>query len=135
MTSLSIKKYRQTNINGGASESPYQLVSEIFKQILGNIAAAKGAVAQNQIEKRTDLLNKAITLIGVLNGSLDFKNGGEISANLASLYEYATHLLFQANLKNSEEPLEEAIQLLLPIRSAWEQIPAAERNKVQFSNN
>jgi len=133
MTRLSIKKYRQTNISNRAEESPYQLVLELFKQVLGNIAAAKGAIAQGNIEKRNELLNQAITLIGVLEGSLDFKQGGEISDNLASLYEYAIHLLFQANLNNTEQELDEALQILLPLRSAWEQIPTEEQNKVNFS--
>ncbi|MDP2559843.1 flagellar export chaperone FliS [Psychrobium sp. 1_MG-2023] len=133
MTRLSIKKYRQASVNTKAEESPYQLVLEIFKQVLGNIAAAKGAIAQNDIEKRNELLNKAITLIGVLDGSLDFDQGGDISNNLASLYEYVIQLLFKANANNSDAELDEAIQLLLPLRSAWEQIPTEEQNKVDFS--
>ena len=103
MTRLSIKKYRQTSVSAKAEESPYQLVSEIFKQILGSIAAAKGAISQNNIEKRNELLNKATVLIGVLEGSLDFEKGGEISTNLAALYEYSVHLIFQANLNNSQQ--------------------------------
>lgn len=133
MTRLSIKKYRQTSINNKAEESPYQLVLELFKQILGNVAAAKGAIAQGNIEKRNELLNQAITLIGVLEGSLDFNQGGEISENLASLYEYAIYLIFQANLNNTEKELDEALQILLPLRTAWEQIPLEEQHKVNFS--
>jgi len=64
---------------------------------------------------------------------LDFKQGGEISDNLASLYEYAIHLLFQANLNNTEKELDEALQILLPLRSAWGQIPTDEQDKVNFS--
>jgi len=134
MTRLSIKKYRQTSISNKAEESPYQLVLELFKQILGNIAAAKGAIAQGDIEKRNKLLNQAITLIGVLEGSLDFEQGGDISNNLASLYEYAIHLLFQANINNSEAELDEALKILLPLRGAWGQIPLDEQNKVGFSH-
>jgi len=133
MTRLSIKKYRQTSISSKAEDSPYQLVLELFKQILGNIAAAKGAIAQNNIEKRNELLNQAITLIGVLEGSLDFSQGGEISDNLASLYEYAIHLLFQANLNNTQAELDDALAILLPLRSAWGEIPPEEQNKVNFS--
>lgn len=133
MTRLSIKKYRQTSINNKAEESPHQLVLELFKQILGNIAAAKGAISQGNIEKRNELLNQAITLIGVLEGSLDFDQGGEISDNLASLYEYAIYLIFQSNLNNTEAELDEALQILLPIRSAWEQIPLEEQSKVSFN--
>jgi flagellar protein FliS len=128
----SIKMYAQNSISGSA-ETPHQLVSTIFRQLLGNIAAAKGAVAQKDIEKRNTLINKATSLIAVLEDSLDFEQGGELSNNLASLYEYCSVLLFKANIENNADKLEEAIQILLPIKSAWDQIPTQERNKVGFT--
>jgi len=134
MSRRSINTYKQTSFSGAADDSPHQLVSAIYRQLLGNVAAAKGAIVQNNFEKRNELISKATMLIGILEQSLDFENGGEISDNLASLYEYATFLLFEANSKNDENKLEEVIQLLLPIKSAWDQIPTEARNKVGFSN-
>ncbi|NRA54664.1 MAG: flagellar export chaperone FliS [Gammaproteobacteria bacterium] len=134
MTRLSIRTYKQTSISGAADNNPHQLVSAIYRQLLGNVAAAKGAINQNDIPKRNELINKAVMLIGVLEQSLDFKTGGEISDNLAALYEYASFLLFEANRHNDSDKLEEVIQLLLPIKSAWDQIPTEERNKVGFVN-
>lgn len=133
MSRLSIKTYKQNSVSGSA-ENPHQLVSAIFRQILGNIAAAKGAITQNDIEQRNTLINKATSLIAVLEDSLDFEKGGELSNNLASLYEYCSILLFKANIENDESKLEEVIQILLPIKSAWDQIPSEERNKSGFSN-
>jgi flagellar protein FliS len=132
MSRLSIKTYRQSSI-GGSAENPHQLVSAIFKQLLGSIAAAKGAIAQKDIEQRNTLINKATSLISVLESSLDFEVEGDLSNNLASLYEYCSLLLFQANIKNDETKLEEVIQILLPIKSAWDQIPVEERNKTGFT--
>ena len=134
MTRLSIKTYKQTSISGAADSNPHQLVAAIYRQLLGNIAAAKGAIAQKDIKKRNELISKAVMLIGILEQSLDFKDGGEISDNLASLYEYSSFLLFEANRHNSTEKLEEVIQLILPIKSAWDQIPTELRNKVGFTN-
>ncbi|MCG7530117.1 flagellar export chaperone FliS [Psychrobium sp. MM17-31] len=133
MSRLSINKYKQNSISGSA-ENPHQLVSAIFRQLLGNVAAAKGAIAQKDIEQRNSLINKATSLIAVLEDSLDFENGGEVSNNLASLYEYCSILLFKANIENDAEKLEEVIQIILPIKSAWDQIPSEERTKVGFSN-
>ncbi len=132
MSRLSINKYKQSSI-GGSAENPHQLVSAIFKQLLGNIAAAKGAILQKNIEQRNTLINKACSLIAVLEDSLDFEQGGELSTNLAALYEYCSVLLFKANIENNEEKLEEVLQILLPIRSAWDQIPVEERNKTGFN--
>jgi len=75
MNKLSINKYKQSSI-GGSAENPHQLVAAIFKQLLGNIAAAKGAILQKNIEQRNKLINKASSLIAVLEDSLDFDNGG-----------------------------------------------------------
>lgn len=132
MSRLSIKTYKQNSVSGSA-ENPHQLVSAIFRQLLGNIAAAKGAIAQNDIEQRNTLINKATSLIAVLEDSLDFDKGGDLSNNLASLYEYCSILLFKANVDNDDTKLEEVIQILLPIKSAWDQIPSEERNKVGFN--
>lgn len=132
MTRQSIKTYTQNSISGTA-DTPHQLVSAIFRQLLGNMAAAKGAIAQNDIEKRNSLINKATSLIAVLEDSLDFELGGELSNNLASLYEYCSLLLFKANIENNAEKLEEAIQIILPLKSAWDQIPTEERNKSGFT--
>ena len=132
MSRLSIKKYKQNSITGSA-ENPHQLVSAIFRQLLGSLAAAKGAISQKNIEQRNTLINKATSLIAVLEDSLDFEQGGDLSSNLASLYEYCSILLFKANINNDETKLEEAIQILLPIKAAWDQIPSDEKNKVGFS--
>lgn len=132
MSRLSIKTYKQNSI-GGSAENPHQLVSAIFRQLLGNIAAAKGAITQKHIEQRNTLINKAISLIAVLEDSLDFEKGGELSDNLAALYEYCSLLLFKANIDNDEQKLEDVIQILLPIKSAWDQIPTEERNKTGFN--
>lgn len=133
MSRTSINKYRQNSVSGSA-ENPHQLVAAIFRQLLGNVAAAKGAIVQNNIEQRNTLINKATSLIAVLEDSLDFENGGEVSNNLASLYEYCSILLFKANIENDAEKLEEVIQIILPIKSAWDQIPSEERTKVGFTN-
>jgi len=132
MSKLSIQTYKQNSV-GGSAESPHQLVTAVFRQILGSVAAAKGAIAQKNIEQRNTLINKATSLIAVLEDSLDFEKGGELSNNLASLYEYCSLLLFKANIENNAEKLEEVIQILLPIKSAWDQIPSEERNKVGFT--
>lgn len=132
MIKRSINSYKQNSI-GGSAENPHQLVAAIFKQLLGNIAAAKGAILQKNIEQRNTLINKASSLIAVLEDSLDFDNGGDLSDNLASLYEYCSILLFKANIESSEAKLDEVLQILLPIKLAWDQIPVEERNKTGFS--
>jgi flagellar protein FliS len=53
---------------------------------------------------------------------LDMENGGELSVNLRSLYEYINFRLLEANSKNSVEILDEVAGLLRNIKEAWDAI-------------
>ncbi len=132
MTHASLKKYQQTNKSSAEQASPYQLVALLFQKLLGNIATAKGAISQNNFDKKGTELSNAIAIIGVLEGSLDFEKGGEISRNLASLYTFCSEQLLIASTDNNIEKLDEIIQILLPIKAGWDSIPLENQNQVSF---
>ncbi|HBY85503.1 MAG TPA: flagellar export chaperone FliS [Colwellia sp.] len=132
MTHASLKKYQQTNKSTAQQASPYQLVAMLFQKLLGNIATAKGAISQNNLDKKGTELSNAIAIIGVLEGSLDFKQGGEVSENLASLYKFCSEQLLVASTNNDPDKLEEVIQILLPIKAGWDSIPLENQTQVSF---
>jgi len=132
MAHASLKKYQQTNIGAAEQASPYKLVAMLFQKLLGNIATAKGAISQNDFAKKGSEISNAIAIIGVLEGSLDFEKGGEISNNLASLYTFCSEQLFEASTDNNVEKLEEIIQILLPIKAGWDSIPLENQTQVCF---
>ena len=132
MAHASLKKYQQTTLSTAQQASPYQLVAMLFQKLLGNIATAKGAIAQNDFEKKGTELSNAIAIIGVLEGSLDFEQGGEVSNNLASLYKFCCEELLTASTTNDIDKLEGIIQILLPIKSGWDSIPLETQSKVSF---
>jgi len=134
MTHASLKKYQQTTRSTAQQASPYQLVAMLFQKLLDNIATAKGAINQNNFAKKGSEISNAIAIIGVLEGSLDFKEGGDVSENLASLYKFCSEQLLEASTNNNIEKLEEVIQILLPIKSGWESIPLDIQNQVSFSD-
>ena len=132
MTHASLKKYQQTNKSTAQQASPYQLVAMLFQKLLDNIATAKGAITQNDFAKKGSEISNAIAIIGVLEGSLDFKQGGEVSENLASLYNFCCEQLLVASTENDIKKLDEIIQILLPIKSGWDSIPFENQNQVSF---
>jgi flagellar secretion chaperone FliS len=73
---------------------------------------------------RPRLLHRAVAILDELRASLDFENGGQIAANLADIYDYASRQLMRANLECKVEPLNEVSHLLREIRGAWMLIPA-----------
>ncbi|MEH6595120.1 MAG: flagellar export chaperone FliS [Colwellia polaris] len=132
MTHASLKKYQQVNKSSAQEASPYQLVALLFQKLLDNIATAKGAIAQKDYAKKGAELSNAIAIIGVLESSLDFKQGGEISNNLASIYLYCSEQLLAASIDNDIDKLNEIAQILIPIKSGWDNIPLDNQDKVSF---
>lgn len=102
--------------------SPHRLIQMLFEGALERIAQAKGAMQQRQIERKGLLINKAIGIVGGLQGSLIEAGDGELTANLDNLYDYMIRRLSQANLKNDIGLLDEVSALLLEIKEAWDQI-------------
>lgn len=132
MTRTSLKKYQQVKKSTAQQASPYQLVAMLFQKLLDNIATAKGAITQKNHEKKGNEISNAISIIGVLEASLDFENGGEISENLASLYRFCSEQLLEASTNNDIDKLNEIAQILIPIKSGWDAIPNEEQNTVSF---
>ncbi|MBA6287426.1 MULTISPECIES: flagellar export chaperone FliS [unclassified Colwellia] len=132
MIHASLKKYQQVNKSTAQQASPYQLVAMLFQKLLDNIATAKGAITQKNYAKKGTEISNAISIIGVLEASLDFKQGGEISNNLASIYVYCSEQLLAASVSNDIDKLNEIAQILIPIKSGWDNIPLDTQQEVSF---
>jgi flagellar secretion chaperone FliS len=102
--------------------SPAQLVLMLYDGALTQIARADEALGEDgDAEAAHQALSKAQTIVTELAVTLDHERGGEVAANLASLYEYCTHLLVEANISKSPAGLGDAANVLRGLRDAWEQ--------------
>ena len=122
--------YRQTSVQTGvAAASPHRLVTMLFDGLLEDIALAKGAIADGQIELKGRALGRAVRIVDEgLRACLDLKAGGQLAADLHELYAYLTKRLTQANLRNDVAALDECKRLVDPLRDAWLAIaPQVER--------
>jgi flagellar protein FliS len=95
---------------------------------LDRIMRAKGCVIRKEYEERHKDIQWTITVIDALRGSLDFQHGGEIAVNLDRLYDYMHRRLYEADINNDVEPLDEVESLLKEIKDAWDAMPDALRN-------
>lgn len=103
--------------------SPHKLILMLFDGAVAAINIAKLDMESGEIAKKGASISKAIDIINNgLQASLDMDEGGELAERLAALYEYMAHRLLFANLKNSTATLDEVLELLISLRSAWEQI-------------
>ncbi len=102
--------------------SPHRLIQMLFEGALERIVQAKGAMLQNQIARKGELIGKAVNIVGGLQGSLNDKEGGDLARNLDSLYDYIIRRLTQANFENDVAMLDECGRLLSELKSGWDAI-------------
>lgn len=120
-----LKEYGKVSVQSGASyASPHRLITMLLDGALEKISSAKGFMQRGEIANKGNYISWAISIIEGLRLSLDADKGGEIADNLNQLYDYMERRLVEANASNSEEMLDEVSNLLITIKSAWEEIPA-----------
>ncbi len=113
--------YRQVSVDSDAlAASPHQLVLMLYDGTLQAVAAARTQLQVGDIEGKGKSIARAIEIVGSgLAASLDQAAGGQIAANLASLYDYIVRLLVSANIANDQRKLDEAATLLGQMRDTW----------------
>lgn len=116
-----ISAYQRTGVETGVeSANPHKLILMLFEGAQQALANAKLHMRHNEIEKKGQMISKAIMIIDHgLKASLDMNTGGDIAPKLYSLYEYMTHRLLIANLKNDIEIINEVNGLLSELYGAW----------------
>lgn len=119
-----VNMYAQMGLETGVlAASPNKLIIMLYD---GAISACRSAIVhmqQQDIQKKSDMIAKAIMIVeSGLRMSLDKKVGGEIANSLDALYMYMSNRLTIANIRNQPEIINEVIQLLAELKSAWEAI-------------
>lgn len=118
-----VQSYQNIGVESAVmNASPHQLIVMLFD-------GAHSALSERlfldagQLAEKGRALSKAINIIdNGLKAALNVEAGGELSINLASLYEYMVRRLLIANLHNDVEAIVEVENLLNNIADAWKQI-------------
>jgi flagellar protein FliS len=123
-----IAQYQQVNTQAATYADPFELTGMLFNGALDRIAQARGAMESRDVALKGERIGKAIAIIDGLRASLDHQVGGELAANLESLYDYVQRRLVHANLHNDTDALDEAARLMREIKAGWDAIPPEARN-------
>lgn len=122
---FALNQYKSVGVQSGMTDAtPHQMITMLLDGALDRIASAKGAIARKEIARKGELLGSAIAIIDGMRASLDYKAGGEIAANLGSLYDYMERRLLEASAASDQTMLDEVSSLLKEIKAGWESIPA-----------
>jgi flagellar secretion chaperone FliS len=114
--------YRRSAIEGA---SPIGLIIALFDTLAGDLRRAASAVRKNDIETRCRELNHAALVLGHLENWVDLKNGGESAQTLSRFYAYLRAKMMEAAVNKSSHVLESLIDMILHVRSSWQQLDAS----------
>jgi flagellar secretion chaperone FliS len=104
-----------------------KLLLKVYQSMLDKIAIIKFAIEHNDFEKKYTELTKVITVLEILNSSLD-ATYGEIANNLSDLYQYLIGRFSSVHASCDIETLEECKNILSRINEGF---VAAYQNEIQ----
>ena len=118
-----VAQYRQVSVAAMVEDaSPHRLIQLMFEGLMARLAAARGQITRRDIPGRAKSIGSAVAILGGLQQCLDDAKGGDLARNLDALYEYAQQRLFRANVDNDIAALDEVVDLIGGIKSAWDTI-------------
>jgi flagellar protein FliS len=122
------RAYFQTKVNTTTQE---EVVILLFEAAIKFLQQAKKKIEEKNYAEKGILISKALDIISELDGSLNTERGGEIATNLHNLYYYCQTRLLIANLKLDRGIIDEVIEILKKIGSAFAEI--IQKNKLAYT--
>ena len=101
----------------------------LMQGALERMAYAKGCIERQDYAGKADNLSRSAAILINLRDTLDLDAKADAAENLYSLYDYMIQRLTDANVQNNLKIMDEVINLLLPIKTAWSQIPEAAKQE------
>jgi len=83
---------------------------------------AKQKLETGEVERFSELLEKAHRVVFHLYTTLDMEKGGEIAGKLADLYSYIINQLYLLNATKNVEIFESVLKILGNLKEGWEQM-------------
>ena len=124
-----LKAYKATSIAADlAVADPHRVIQLMMQVFLERLAQAKGAIERQDMEAKSIAVSKSQGLLHGLQDALDMSQGA-ISEDLYGLYAYMDERIWDASLTRDVAPLDEVMNLMVTIKSAWDQLPEAEKQQ------
>jgi len=100
----------------------HRLIQLLFEGALERINMAKSRIQAKDYEGKNRLINKSIEIVSGLRSFLNIEEGQDLASNLSDLYAYIEHRLFEANVKNDINMLNEVADHLRKVKEGWDGI-------------
>jgi flagellar secretion chaperone FliS len=123
-----LKSYQSVGAHAQvAAADPHRLVQLMFGSVIERLATARGHMLRQETARKGELVSKVIAVLNTLDASLNHVQGGEVAANLHSLYTYMVVRLLKANAENDAHGLDEVAGLMRSVKEGWDGIAAEAR--------
>ena len=120
----SLQAYKKVSVDSQLSAaSPHRVVQMLMAGAIERLIQGKVAMEQGNIPVKGERLGKALDIIISLRSCLSMDDGGEIASNLDQLYDFMITQVTLANQANNPQPIDDVIDIIREIKSAWDQIP------------
>ncbi|MEZ8143462.1 flagellar export chaperone FliS [Enterovibrio norvegicus FF-33] len=128
----SLQAYKKVSVDSQLSAaSPHKVIQMLMAGAIERLIQGKAAMLQGDIAVKGERLGKALDIVISLRTCLSMDEGGEIASNLDALYDFMIRQISEANRDNHDAPIDDVIDILREIKSAWDQIPAEYHNITQ----
>lgn len=119
MYSNAARAYFNTKVTTTTQEEIVVLLYEAAIKFLGQ---AKIKIQEKDYQEKGNLISKVLDIIAELDSSLNVDKGGELAQNLHALYLFCQSRLLMANLKMDPQIIDEVIEMLKSVGSAFAEI-------------
>ncbi len=118
-----VHQYQKVNTQTSVVDAdPHRLIQLLLDGALERMSVAKNRIQAKDFEGKNRYLNKSIEIVGGLRSFLDFERGGDIAGQLEALYDYVERRLFEANVRNNIEIIDECMTHLKKVKEGWDGI-------------
>jgi flagellar protein FliS len=125
--------YRQSA--GNTLEDRRVVLLKLYDGILKFLAQARRGILEGSPKIRGENISKIMAIVTELECALDHEKGGEIAANLSSLYQYITNRLTEASIKNDVEALDHVKEIISMLKDAFETAIQEQKKSTAAYNN
>lgn len=114
--------YRQYQKTAVTTASREKILLMLYEGAIRFTKQAKIAMLEKRIADKGKFISKATAILSELMATLDFKAGGDLAADLESLYVFMIDKLIEGNIENKPECLEHVEELLQTLYVAWKDV-------------
>ena len=99
--------------------SPANILVMLYDGLLRFLRDGQTAMAAKERGKAGEKLSRANAILSHLLGSLDVEKAPQLCARLQAVYLFCMNVILKANIAQDPTKIDEAIQVLAPLREAW----------------